>query len=345
MGRQVVRVPRGDQPQLDLFSRGRRGPQASIHLSRSQREQIARTVGRVPEVMAKVTGGGTNLGAVRAHLAYISRHGKAPVDTDDEQQVLGKDAMKSVLDDWHLELSKGQYRRTESGKPPPRALKLVHNIVLSMPAPTPPKKVLAAAQKFAREKFALEHRYAMVLHTDQKHPHAHLLVKAEGLHGKKLHIDKAMLREWREDFARLMREEGVEANASRRVLRGRAPGTKRDEILRARLAGNSTFMREKVKSVARELVKTGTIKDPAKTKLLEARKTVVADWMQTAEILDRQGEGVLAEQVREFVRKMPPVMTDREQIAVAWIRDAKAQRALSSQRERDERNRSESPTR
>jgi hypothetical protein len=330
---------------LDLFSYGRRGPQASIHLSRSQREQIARTVGRVPEVMVKVTGGGTNLGVVRAHLSYISRHGKAPVETDDEQQVLGKDAMKSVLDDWHLELSKGQYRRTESGKPPPRALKLVHNIVLSMPAPTPPKKVLAAAQRFAREKFALEHRYAMVLHTDQKHPHVHLVVKAEGLHGKKLHIDKAMLREWREDFARLMREEGVEANASRRVLRGRAPGTKRDEILRARLGGNSTFMREKVKSAARELVTTGTIKDPGRKKLLETRKAVVADWMQTAEILDRQGELTLAAQVREFVRKMPPVLTDREQIAIAWAQEMKSRRPLTHEHEQPGKYPGEPPAR
>jgi hypothetical protein len=36
-----------------------------------------------------------------------------------------------------------------------------------MPSPTPPEKVLAAARKFAREKFALQHRHAMVLHTDQ----------------------------------------------------------------------------------------------------------------------------------------------------------------------------------
>jgi hypothetical protein len=39
-----------------------------------------------------------------------------------------------------------------------------NNIVLSMSSPTPPDKVLAAARKFAREKFALQHRYAMVLH-------------------------------------------------------------------------------------------------------------------------------------------------------------------------------------
>jgi len=88
-------------------------------------------------------------------------------------------------------------------------LKLVHNIVLSMPAPTPPEKMLAAARKFTNEKFALQHRYAMALHTDQKHPHVHLVVKAESELGRRLHIDKLLLRQWREDFARMMREQGL----------------------------------------------------------------------------------------------------------------------------------------
>jgi hypothetical protein len=80
------------------------------------------------------------------------------------QSVKGKDALKDLLDDWHLDLSTGQYRRSSGGKPPGRALKLVYHVVLSMPAPTPREKVLAAADKFGREKFGIEHRYAMVLH-------------------------------------------------------------------------------------------------------------------------------------------------------------------------------------
>ena len=100
---------------------------------------------------------------------------------------------KRLLDEWHLELTAGQYRRQKKGDPARRPTKLVHNIVLSMPAPTPPDKVLAAARQFAREKFA-QHRYAMVLHTDQKHPHVHLVVKAENELGQRLHIDKQRLR-------------------------------------------------------------------------------------------------------------------------------------------------------
>jgi len=47
-----------------------------------------------------------------------------------------------------------------------------------MPAGTPPNKVLAAVKNFAREEFGLKHRYAMVLHTDEPHPHVHMVVKA-----------------------------------------------------------------------------------------------------------------------------------------------------------------------
>ena len=60
----------------------------------------------------------------------------------------------------------------------------------------------------------------MVLHTDQKHPHVHLVVKAENELGRRLHIDKQLLRDWREDFARLMREQGIAANATPRAIRG-----------------------------------------------------------------------------------------------------------------------------
>lgn len=139
---------------------------------------------------------------------------------------------KELLRDWHLELSAGQYRppprstKTPArGIKPLRGIKLAHNIVLSMPAPTPPDKVLAAAKVFAREKFGAKHRYAMALHTHQQHPHVHLVVKAEGLDGRRLHIDKAMLREWRADFARMMRDQGIAANATPRTARGRNKGS------------------------------------------------------------------------------------------------------------------------
>jgi hypothetical protein len=223
------------------------------------------------------------------------------------------------LNDWHLELSAGQYRAPRDGRVTARRVKLVHNIVFSMPFPTPSEKVLAAARKFAREKFALRHRYAMALHTDQEHGHVHMVVKAESDQGRRLHIDKAMLREWREDFARLMREQGIAANATSRVIRGKNRGKTHDAIYRAQRRGASHAVRDRVKDVVNELWSTGTVRDPTRSHLLDTRKAVIAGWTKTADQLDAQGETVLAGEVRYFSRHLPPVLTDRERLAVQFL--------------------------
>ncbi|MFO1510205.1 MAG: relaxase/mobilization nuclease domain-containing protein [Steroidobacteraceae bacterium] len=99
---------------------------------------------------------------------------------------------------------------------PPR---LVHKLVFSMPAGTNPESVLSAAQKFCREEFALKHRYVMALHTDEPHPHVHVVLKAVNEQGRRLNIKKATLQEWRAKFAAYLREQGVAANATPRRFR------------------------------------------------------------------------------------------------------------------------------
>lgn len=45
----------------------------------------------------------------------------------------------------------------------------------------------------------------------------------------------------------------------------------------------------------------------------------MANWTATAEVLDAQGETVLASEVRDFVRCLPRVLTDKERMAVQYI--------------------------
>lgn len=130
---------------------------------------------------------------------------------------------------------------------------MVHNIVFSMPRGTPPEKVLRAVQVFAREKFALKHRYAMAFHVDQGHPHVHVVLKAVSEQGMRLYIRKPVLREWRRDFAKCLRDLGVEANATESAVRGEPRASKRDGIHRAMLRGQSTHIRARAEAVAREL--------------------------------------------------------------------------------------------
>lgn len=333
----VVRVASGGPPLLDIFSAARAGPPERLSLA--QLEQIRRTVRRVPEVMVKVTGGGRNIRAVVAHLDYIGHHGEAELESD-RGELLAKDEEKEFLRPWHLELSSGQYRSKGTAQSVASRIKLVHNIVLGMPAGTPARKVLAATKAFAREKFGAQHRYVMALHTHQQHPHVHLVVKAEREDGcGRLHIDKAMLREWRQDFARLLRERGVAANATSRAARGQTKRAERDAVYRAKARGTSSYaVREEMDGIVRELGSTGTIRDPARGKLVETRKALVAGWLATAKTLDAQGEPELAADVREFARALPAVRTDRERLAAAFIRFVKEQWPLERPRPPRERD-------
>jgi len=238
-------------------------------------------MGRTPEVMVKVTGGGRKVGAVAAHLSYISQHGRLDLETDDGQHVF-REGQKELLRSWHLELTRGQYRQPRGESGAAAGVKLVHNVTLSMPAPTPPAAVLAAAKAFAREKFGAKHRYAMALHTHQRHPHVHLVVKAEGIDGRRLHIDKAMLREWRQDFARMMREQGIAANATPRSVRGQTKRAAKDVFYRTQRRGHSYALREKLDGIVRELRATTPITDPARARLLETRRAVVEGWSAVA---------------------------------------------------------------
>jgi hypothetical protein len=323
MPKPLVPASLAGPPLLDIYSGGRVGPRSSNRLSPPQIEQIRRTVRRTPEVMVKVTGGGRTIGAVAAHLAYISHHGEVELETDEGQRV-ANEAQRTLVTDWHLELSSGQYRASRRSERRRPTIKLVHNIVLSMPTPTPSDKVLAAAKTFARENFGAKHRYSMALHTHQEHPHVHLVVKAEREDGMgRLRIDKALLREWRQDFAHKMRDQGIAANATSRAARGQTKKGLGDRHYRAKARPNSYAMRDAVTSIAKELSTTHTIRDPARTRLAESRKAVIAGWMSIAAKLDVQGEIVLAGEVRWFAKHLPPALTDRERLAMDFLRHVK----------------------
>ena len=317
----------GRLAELDLVSYGRRGRHTPLQFSPAQLEQIGRTVSGVPEVMIKVSGGGKSADAVQTHLSYIDRHGRLEVHTDEGEKLKDKGVADHLVDDWNLDAGKGQYRPGPKAGEKDRRPKQVHNIVFSMPAGTPPAKLLAATQKFAREKFALQHRYAMVLYTDQGHPHVHLVVKAQSEDGQRLYIRKATLREWREDFAGYLRELGVAANATPAALRGKPKDRKKDGIYRALKRGRSTFMRRKVERVAAELQRGRLAPEPEKARLLATRERVVEDWNATATLLRAQGQESLAQGVEAYARRMPAVATQKELVAKGLIVELAAQRS------------------
>jgi hypothetical protein len=266
--------------------------------------------------MVKVlTRGGRDLKAVQRHLAYLNRKGELEIETDEGERIAGKGIEKELLEDWDLDLQEDR-RRVDLGPRKDRAPpKLVHKILFSMPPGTPPKKVLEAVKNFAREEFALKHRYAMVLHTDEPHPHVHVVVKAVSEQGLRLNVRKPTLREWRREFARHLREQGVAANATERAVRGEPRTHRLDGIYRATLRRDSTYTRLKTESIAVELSKGDLRVEPGKAKLVETRKAIEHGWCATGDILAALGHRVLASQVQRFAGEMPAPWTDREQMA------------------------------
>src|ERR1700679_1317084 len=275
-----------EEPLFDLVSYGRGGPrEAGRHFTPAQIEQIRRTAQRAPEAVVKVLPRGSNdLKAVGKHLDYIGRNGKLELETDDGERVSGR-AGRTLLDDWDLDIDDLRHQPTlaaTKGRKPP---KLVHKLMFSMPLGTPPDKVLGAVRNFAREEFWGQHRYALTLHTDEPHPHVHLVLKAVSEQGVRLNIKKATLRHWRSEFARNLRLLGVEANATARVVRGETRKGKKDGIYRANLRGDSTYVRAQAEAIAAELLKGSIGAEPGKRPLAETRRRVESGWRTLAETL------------------------------------------------------------
>lgn len=313
MARRTVDI-REATPLLDIASYGRRGP-ANRSLTPGEIQHISRTVARTPEVVIKVSGGARTLRGVASHLEYIAREGKVDVESDQGEILSGKGWEKTLLKDWDLDLE-AQQRYTERAIAAGRKIpKLVHNLVFSMPKGTPPEKMLQAVKIFTMEKFALQHRYALALHTDQAHVHVHAVVKAVSEQGQRLNIRKATLREWRRDFAQYLRVQGIDANATERAVRGQPRAPKLDGIYRAMKRGHSTHMRDRAAAVARELASGSLRLESGKRKLLETRGAVRPGWVAVADVLERGGDRSLASSVRRFAASMPSVATEKEMLA------------------------------
>lgn len=202
-----------------------------------------------------------------------------------------------------------------------------------MPEGTPAEKLLLASWDFAREQFALKHRYALAMHTDQDRPYVHLVVKAVSEDGRRLNIRKATLREWRGLFAQHLRAHGIAANATERAVRGQTRLSFKDAIYRASFRGDPRYLRERVLRIAEELRDGGLKRNPGKTKLLETRSDVIVGWHAVADALLGAGQGAIAEKIWGFIGGMHRPLTTDEQL-VSKLEERTRTRERERQEER-----------
>ena len=345
-GKRPFRVSRDVPGGINPGSFGRKGARGQSAAGWAERMGAS---GRgAKEVLVKISGGGRDADGVQAHFEYIDRHGKLDIETDHGEVLRGKTAATELINDWALDygaIPGAPHSRTKVGTDGERRQpRQAFNIVLSMPAGTPPEKVLKAVKKFAREEFAHQHRYAMALHADERgkhgmHPHVHLVVKAEHEYeGTRLNPRKADLQRWRERFAEYLTDLGIAATATRRDDRGLVKTHKKTAIYRAAhrepknsggsvrssplptAAGDSVFMRKKLEAVKRELRMRGGIANrDAYRSLVNVRAQVNERYTEAIQYLRAQGREEEARRFELMHRNLPPVRSEKQIIAQALV--------------------------
>jgi hypothetical protein len=291
---------------LDIVSYGRAGKP----LAPAQKELIALTVRRIPEVMVKVSGGARTVGGVEQHVDYIAREGRLGLEADTGEHLDGKGFERQLTEGWDLDLeAHASSGRSIRGRKPP---KLVHNIIFSMPPGTASHKVLEAVRKLALNEWQLKHRYAMVLHTDDDHPHVHVVLKARSEQGRRLNIKKATLRAWRKEFASNLRELGVAANATERAARGETKTHRSEGAWRMEKREGSTLIQERERRILREWSEGRLTFGAGEEKLQKTREDVLEGWRAVSARLKSEGEHELGARVDSFLAHMPPAKTERQ---------------------------------
>ncbi|MCC7285062.1 MAG: conjugal transfer protein TraS [Burkholderiaceae bacterium] len=254
--------------------------------ARAIRQRLHATVVRgAPQVMVKVTGGGRGMAGIAAHLRYISKNGRLPIEDDRGVVQEGKDGVQALAEQW---------RHAGALIPERSARREAFNLVLSMPARTPASAVQSAARAFALAELS-NHRYVMVLHTHQANPHVHLSVRTEGKDGQRLNPRKADLRRWRETFAEKLRELGIEAEASPQIIRGGCRRTERLWHRKARDDGRTFGPREG---------------EQAPVKLTRSRRDAALAWCEIAKALASSDDLVdrrLGQSIVNYARWLPSV--------------------------------------
>jgi type IV secretory pathway VirD2 relaxase len=273
---------------------------------------------RTPEAMVRITGAAKGKDHVKEHLAYITRNGKLDATNERGETVSGRQAVKDVAEEW---TSAGLAKKGPDTR----------NVMLSMPKGTDPDKVLRAAKTFADKTFGGERQYMIALHTDKDHPHVHLTLKREGFDGKNLNPRKADLQQWREGFAHELRALGVAAEATPRRARGvvkkpkvqavyhiekrHQAGTKRRDG--TAYAAPDVQLRKYAEAVKEITGNAAPKVRPWELKIRERQEKVRGAWLHTAAVLDKhpsQDAKRLAKQIRDFVKDMPLLQTERQQI-------------------------------
>lgn len=197
-------------------------------------QQLGRTAKRTPQVMVKITsrlhGAASTLGCF-TYVARLGMEGKdeVPLVTSEGRELTRADDMLALARAWEEWEQTGDDRRKGA-----TAIVMVY----SMPPGTDADKVYSAVRELAETDFA-NRRWVAGLHTDEAHPHVHLIIVARDLDGRRFNPNREFLQHNRERFAELLRGRGIEADATIRMTRAYPPKHDKLPVQKMRARGET----------------------------------------------------------------------------------------------------------
>ena len=293
---------------------------ANRTLTPSAKARLQRIVSKTPEVMVKVTGrtrnGATHrAGHLKAHLDYITRNGRLPLQTQDGQRITDRSALRALHDDWLLANAV-----QACGRRGPNATQSV-SLILSMPPGTPADRLEAAATTWARQAFGSHYDWVMARHDDTAHPHVHLAVRAVGRNGRRLSPKLADLQQWREGFAHELRRLGVQAEATPRQARGHVPKAEPVPVKQLKQRGTEPLVQKAQRQTAEREARAPQERQPRhwSQDIQERQEAIRRAYLTHADELSKgdASERQLARDIRRFVADMPVPLTRQQALGVA----------------------------
>ena len=204
-------------------------------------------------------------------------------------------------------------------------------MVFSMPVDTDEKALHKSVREVAKKEFGKNYKYILAMHTPENddksnQPHVHLTVKTLGHDLKRLYLSPEDLARMRDEFAERLRANGVDAENTFRAERGVVLKGKNSAVAHIENRGKSKVRIDKEEEIKKEADGKKKNDRPWDKKIEERQKTIRHAYLEEAKALDAEGTHEsknLAAKVREFVKNMPKLVTERMMMAEELARNDK----------------------
>jgi len=324
-----------DEPLFELGQPARRVKGRAIHF-RMPREERLRVARGVPQAIVKVSSFSRGAKGMADNLRYISRSGEIPLEKDTGEIIQTVQEQKNLIASWAIDFDTRKRSRDTA------------NIIFSMPPGAPVESLKAAVRTTGHKAFP-DHEWVFAIHTDQKHPHAHMSLKMRGnTKGKKLELRKADLHQLRSIFAEAAREQGVELVASSRAERGIGRKSVRQPLHHLKKKGVRPEVDKQTRQAAvKELIKSDWKKNLWDVAMEKRNKLERDAYRQEAAMLRQEAEKQTDETERErrrqdarlleqFAQSMPTPKSKRQSLKeFMWREVERKRREEHRNKERD----------